>query len=222
MDADRVNIYTACDRAIKTMNRDNLREFGKLKAADWDKLHVIRDVKRLYKKQAQKAEGLYYEVATEAYILGLVFCGISNAKAHQMAKEAITEEWVRDVLEDSDPVTLYAFDSEVERKAERLVEAIAAIATSGTVAGGVTVAEQIDKALRDWVRQLGQYAINMTDYAEMQSYQDGEVAKAMWLTARDERVCRVCKQRDGKLYPLDEFPIKPHYGCRCRKSPVMD
>lgn len=214
-----INIYAACDRAIKTMDRESLRAFGQLKGAKWDEINVIRTVLTLYRKQAKKAELHYYEVATEAYILGLMECGIGPVKAHRMAEQAITDDWVRELLETEDPVTLYIFDNEVERKAQRLAEALAAV---GSGRGSIENSRDllIDRALRDWSRMLGQYAINMTDEAEMDAYVDAGLDEAMWLTAKDERVCRECRELDGQVFPIHVFPPKPHRGCRCRKKPV--
>ena len=221
MDAEKVDIYGPCDKAIQAMNRDALREFGKLKTADWDQLNVIRTVKTLYRRQAKKAEQRYYEIAMEAYILGLLFCGMAAKEAHQKAEEGMTPEWVRDVLSEVDFVTQYRFDTEVERKAERLAEALA---VAGTAAGGTGLGRNavIDKALRDWSRMFGQYAINVTDYALMAAYDDAGVEKAMWVTMEDERVCEECRSLHGKIFWLDEFPAKPHWNCRCRRVPVLD
>ena len=54
--ADRKDaLYAPCDRAIKAMNRENLKAFGKLKLAKFDELNVIREVTALYQKSALQA-----------------------------------------------------------------------------------------------------------------------------------------------------------------------
>jgi hypothetical protein len=123
-----------------------------------------------------------------------------------MADKAITNEWVESILEETDFVTLYRFESETERKAYRLAE---------TLEVSESRDRDIDKALRLWSQQLGQYAINFTDYALIQAYQDAGVKMVEWVTQKDERTCTECYALDGHVFRVDEVPRKPHMGCRC-------
>lgn len=211
MDADKVNVYAACDKAIKAMNRENLEAFGRLKLAKWDDVHIIRTVAAIYRESAKRARKRYYEIAFEAYLLGMALCGEDPKTAHEMAEKVITEEWVLKVLKETDPVTLYRFDTETERKVYRLAEALEATDDRNS---------EIDKALRYWSRQIGQYAINVTDYAMMEAFEAEDIPKVRWMTAKDERVCHECHSYGGKVFALDEVPPKPHWGCRCWLVPV--
>lgn len=211
MDVNTVDYYGACDKAIQSMNRMSLEAFGQLKMAKWDEINIIRDVKTVYRKSAKQARKRYYEVACEAYILGLMLCGTGASEAHRMADKAITLEWVDDVLDQTDFVTLYRFDTETERKAYRLAEALEAATDRNA---------EIDKALRLWSQQLGQYAINFTDYAIVQAFQDAGVEFAEWVTMRDEKRCVECAALDGQVFRINEVPPKPHLKCRCRLSPT--
>lgn len=211
MDAAKVNIYEACDKAIKAMDRENVEAFGRLKLAKWDEVNVIRTVKAVYTASAKRAKKRYYEVAFEAYLLAMVLCGEEPKKAHQMAEKAITDEWVESILTETDFVTLYRFDTETERKAYRLAEALEVAADRNA---------EIDRALKQWAKQLGQYAINVTDYAVLQAFADEGVEEVQWVTEHDERVCGTCGTYDGKIFPIDELPPKPHWGCRCHFLPV--
>ena len=221
-------IYESCDRAIRILNRKSMKEFEALKLADFDSANVIRTVRKMYRKLAKQAEGQYRKVAHDAYMYGLMLCGPEWwQKAERMADKAVTKEWVRDILEQTDFVTLYRFDSETERKADRLVEAIAVV--EGTGERGVALRnmkfnrnDQIDAALRLWTKQVGQYAVNMTDYAMLQAYDDAGIEEAEWLTeVGGANVCARCKALGGKRFKLDEFPSKPHIGCRCSSKPVV-
>ena len=219
-------IYGPCDRAIKLMSRRNLKAFGELKLADFDSLSVIRTVRKIYRKAAKEAEKQYFEVAYEAYILGLMMCGIGARKAGEMADKAITKKWVDDVLTQTDFVTLYRFDTETERKADRLIETISVaddVSGRGDARRNIVINRdaQIDQALKLWVNQLSQYAINMTDYAVLNAFADAGVEEAEWVTSDDERVCARCGAMDGKVYKLDEYPSKPHPRCRCTAKPVL-
>lgn len=222
--ADKV--YESCDRAIKVLNRKMLKEFNALKLADFDQLNVIRTVRKMYRKLAKQAEQEYRKVGYDGYLYGMMLCGFDRKKAERMADRAITEEWVRDILSETDFVTLYRFDSETQRKADRLIEAIAAV--EGTDDRGAALRsmkfnrnDQIDSALRQWSKQVGQYAINVTDYAVLKAFEDAGIEEAEWVTEADQRVCSYCHSMSGKRYTLEEFPSKPHVNCRCTAMPVI-
>lgn len=213
MDAEKVDIYEACDKAIQEMNRKNLKAFSQLKLAKWDEIHIIRTVKAVYTQSVKRAKRKYYEVAFEAYVLGALMCDIDPVTAHRMAEKAIDEKFVDDVLKQTDFVTLYRFDTEAERKWQRLAETLEVAQNRNA---------EIDRALKQWSQQLGQYAINFTDYAVIQAFDDAEIMKVQWISQKDGRVCHECKDLDGKIFPIDEVPKKPHVNCRCRVAPVMD
>ena len=206
-----VNIYSACDKAIQAMNRENLEAFTRLKGMDFDRLNIIQAVKAVYDQSVVRARKRYYEVAFEAYVLAMAMCGEDPKKAQEMAEKTITSSWVDAVLEEVDFMTMYRFVSEEERKAYKLAEALEVAPDR---------AAQIDKALKAWSQQVGQYAINVTDYAVVDAFMDAGVEKVKWVSETDQRVCHACYALDGKVYSIDEIPRKPHPGCRCRIYPV--
>ena len=219
--------YGPADKAIQLMNRENLRAFGRLKMADFDRINVIRIVLELYREQARKAKKRYLEIGLEAYLLGLALADedVPEKKAGQMAKKAITKEWVEDLMKATDFVTLYRFNSEMERKAQRLVEGLAVVGDrqSGKEAWQSPVETRnalIDQALKQWSKQLGQYAINVTDAAVLQAFDDAGVEWVEWVTERDQKVCTDCHQLDGRVFRIEEVPAKPHWNCRCRLVPT--
>lgn len=212
MTPGKVNVYEACDKAIKAMNRMIVEDFGKLKTMNFDELNVIQTVKKVYREEARRAKKRYYAVGFEAYILGLLMYDIEPKKAHEMAEKAITRDWIEDILTQTDYVTMYRFDTETERKAYRLAEALEVPENR---------VREIDKAQRYWSQQLGQYAINVTDYAVVQAFTDAGVEYVEWITAEDERVCNECYRLDRQVFRIDEIPRKPHWGCRCRMRPVF-
>lgn len=219
-------VYESCDRAIKVLNRVSLKEFSKLKLADFDELSVVRTVKMMYRKLAKQAEKQYRKVAYDAYLFGLMMCELDEREAEKMAEKAITKAWVEDVLHQTDFVTLYRFDSETARKADRLIEAIALVEREDDKGGPIRNMkfnrnDQIDNALKQWSKQTGQYAINMTDYAMMMAFEDAGVEEAEWVTATDQKVCAYCHGMSGKRYKLSEFPTKPHINCRCTAKPIL-
>lgn len=202
--------YEACDKAISAMNKENVEAFGRLKLADWDQVNVIRTVVTVYRTSMRKARKRYLKVARYGYLYGMYLCGLErDTKA---AEKAITEKWVDRVLTETDFVTMYRFNNEAERKAYKLAETLEVSPDRN---------REIDKALRYWSQQLGQFAINMTDYAILQAFEDAGVDEAIWDTVKDERRCHACRELDGKRFKLDDVPPKPHIGCRCHLIPVI-
>lgn len=206
-----VNVYEACDKAIRALNRQIVEAFGRMKTATWDQVSVIRMVTGVYTELAEKARKRYKKVGWDAYLLGLLLCGIEGDRALGMARKAITETWVEDILEKPDIVTFYRFDRETERKAYRLAEALEITRDRNL---------EIDKAMRAWSKQVGQYAINVTDYAMVQAFEDAGVEMVMWQTQHDERVCTECHAYDGQVFHIDEVPPK-HWNCRCVLVPMF-
>lgn len=52
------------------------------------------------------------------------------------------------------------------------------------------------------------------------TYRAMQLEEWEWLTARDERVCEICEELDGKRFPIST-PFDPaHVRCRCRSRPV--
>ena len=210
---EKVDVYEACDRAIRLMDRDCLREFGMLKTAKWDRLNVIRTVTQTYRRIVEKARKRLREDALETYELIYLLYEEDAKSARSLAQKAVTAQAVDDMLERTDPVTMYRFDAETERKAYRLAEALEVAQNKDL---------EIDRAMRALVKQLAQYAINFADFAMVAAYRDLGAKKAMWHTQRDNRVCEDCAELNGQVFRIDELPPKPHIGCRCYWTPVFD
>lgn len=208
-----MNTYAKADSAIRAMNRQNLKAFNRLKLIDYDELNVIRWVSDTYDASVALAKKRYQEVAYEAYIAALIEAKTAEAVASGMADDEITTDWVLDMLEEVDPVTLYAFLQETDRKKQRLIEALAVAQNKNA---------EIDKALRYWAKQTGQYAINSVDRARIDAFKAIGVKRVMWNTADDERVCEDCHPLDGQIFDIDKVPPKPHWGCRCWITPIID
>lgn len=203
--------YDLADRAIKDMNRRNLRAFDGLKTLKFDELNVLRTVRKVYDDSVRIAKRRYQQIAEDAYMEALILAGMERSKAEKLAEESITEDWVLDMLEEYDALTLYSFVNEVERKKQRTAEAI--LAAQDKVA-------EVDKALKLWTLQVSQYAINSTFYATVDGFKAAGVKKVRWISEKDERVCNTCYKRDGKIYPIDRVPPLAHYNCRCRLEKV--
>ena len=206
-------IYAPADAAIRRMNRKNLKLFDRLRLMKADELNVIRKVVDTYDESAKYARHCYYEIAFDAFVVAMIQAHRPNREATKAANRWISLDWIDEMLEETDFVTLYRFNNEVERKAHRLAEALTATENRN---------EEIDKALRYWTLQVGQYAINVTDRARLLAFKKAGIEKVRWNTEKDERVCNECAPLDGKVFDIDDVPPKRHINCRCWLSIVFD
>jgi SPP1 gp7 family putative phage head morphogenesis protein len=62
--------------------------------------------------------------------------------------------------------------------------------------------------------------LESVDKATLDGYKDSGVDEVEWHTNIDGRECKVCRERNGRVYKIDEVPPKPHRNCRCRYAPV--
>lgn len=203
--------FSVADRAMSYMNRRNLREFGKLKQLKFDNLNVLGAVNSTYDESVIVAIKRYKEIAILAFIEAMVILGYDREKAKEDAEDSITEDWILDMLEEYDPVTLYQFFPEAERKKQRLVEALIAAHNKG---------QEIDKALRLWTLQLAHYADQSVVNGTIDGYKSAGVEKVKWIAVDDEKTCTECRKLDGKVFDIDKVPDRPHYRCRCVLEPV--
>lgn len=209
--------FSFADKAMKDMNRRNLRSFGKLKQLKFDELNILAAVNDTYGDSIALAKKRYKQIAVDAFIEALLEIAYSIESASKLAEETITDDWVLDMLEDYDPTTLYQFLPEAERKKRRLVEAI--VATQKPPKGkikGVGPSQEIDKALRIWTRQVAQYADRSVVDGTIDGYKEAGVKQVKWIAVDDEKTCHECKKLDGKIFPIDNVPPRPHYNCRCQ------
>ena len=234
-------MYEFADKVIRRANRLNIRLFGRLRALmDFDELNVIQSVSYVYDEALKRAKRDYLLIAVQAFIDAMVLAGTREDSAKKRADREIDEDWVLDYLEEYDPVTLYRFIPETERKKMRTVEAIIAAKVRGNTTKTpkraenrqskpvraktkpVFVKTEVDKSLRLWTQQYAQYAVGATDKATLEGYKASGVKYVMWNTQEDEKVCPYCMPLDKKVFRIENAPRKQHYGCRCFYTPVKN
>ncbi|MBE6784145.1 MAG: hypothetical protein E7536_09070 [Ruminococcaceae bacterium] len=197
-------MYEFADKVVKYLNSRFIEMFGNRKSLlSFDEVNVLQSVKSLYTEADLLVREMLYRIAVEAY---------ENTQLGDVS--LINEQWLLDaVLEAYDPVTKYSYVNEVERKCSRAFEGIIA---------GENKNEEIDTALRYWSAMITQYSIITTDAATMKAYTDSGVEKVKWVSVKDDKRCRICRERDGKVYDIDKVPVKPHLGCRCYLIPYSE
>lgn len=203
--------YNLADKAIRDMNKRNLRSFDRLKTLKFDEMNIFWTISEVYETSARIARRRYLSIAYYAYIAAMVEAGIPERDARKAVDESIVEDWIIEMMDEDNETTLYKFNTEKERKIARLTEALAVAHNK--------IAE-IDKALRYWTLQVAQYADESVVVGTVHGFKDAGVKKVQWIAVGDPKVCKECKDRDGRIYPIDEVPGPAHFRCRCRLEPV--
>lgn len=195
-------MYEYTDKIILMMKKKFIRLFCKMKSlTSFDELNVIQSSKSLY----AELEDIVYKslllIAKHAY------------KAHtgETVSDLVVAGWVREWLNDYNPVAKYVFAHEVERKRARFVEALVVSDTK---------AKEVETALRYWAQMVNWFAIDITDKAILEAYKANGVELVKWFTVNDEKRCSSCGKRHGKVYKITEIPPKPHLNCRCYWLPI--
>lgn len=233
------NPYELADITADLLRKQAIRRFQnarvKANALDFDELDVIRICSELYENLDNDNKKKFLELAQKSY---------NKSIPNKKKKEEPDLSWLFALLDEYDPITKYVYNHEVERKKAYLQEAIIAIADqkkgfknlvditrtnmmkTGKLKSRITqtkrtsIKKEFDKALRYWSRMTDQYCIDVSDSAQMKAFVDAGVEKVRWNAELDGRECQICRDRDGKVYPIDNIPVKPHYGCRCWFTPA--
>lgn len=188
-------MYEYADRIISLLNRKIVREFSAVRALrNFDEINVLESVSRVYEEIYRAAAEYFLRLAEKSY---------SDASG---ASAGVDYGFIRNILSSPDPVSMYVFDSEFDRKRLRLSEAVRASGGSGT---------EISRSMRLLSSMLALYAVNVTDAARIKSFKDSGVKRVRWISEEDKRTCEKCRRRSEKIYPIDKIPPKPHPNCRC-------
>ena len=178
--------------------------------AKFDELNVISEVDSLYKEMDSNNRKKFKELFVARYIEMLLYL---LAKETLMPSEDIIDEmaemYITGLLSEPNEVTHYTYDTEVYRKRDRAKEAI------NSVNGNVLKQIEMDKHLKYWNRQTVFYTDIVSDDANKAALKDAGVKHVEWVTQKDEKVCGICRGRNGEIYAIDKIPVKPHPNCRC-------
>lgn len=160
----------------------------------FDEVNVLKCSKELYRDLEKLNEEVYLEIANAIY-----------HETYPESKRKLNKKWLLLLLASYDSTTKYVYTHEVERKRARFFEAL--MSTNAK-------SNEFMNAFNIWWRQTVQYGITISDGAVIEAFKDKGIKYVKWNTQGDSRVCKECKERNGKVYPIDELPEK-HYNCRC-------
>lgn len=196
------DFYDDSDKAIELLRKKLARRGASARSRmlidDFDELNVIEVIGDLYADLERDNEQAFYDLMILVY---------KRAKGKGAPP---SKAWLRrNILKAYDPVTLYVYLDEIERKKARTTEAV--IASVGNEAKEIA----FTKALRYWADMTAEYCDTVTFETVREAFRTRGVEYVVWRTQEDERVCSICAPRDGVVYALAEVPSRPHWKCRC-------
>jgi SPP1 gp7 family putative phage head morphogenesis protein len=198
-----MNPYRSIDKRMAKVERQIALEFHNLRLRfAFDHLNVTslrRAVREMYSRMDKRNRAAYIAEYMAMY----------DDASEEEAKKA-----VKRMLGGYNSVTEFVYAKETLRKAERTVEAMMSAGSRSQMREG------IDRAQRLWVAQSKQYADIVVDEAMIASYKRDGIKRVVWITQEDERRCAHCRSLDGREFPIDDIPPKPHRNCRCYVLPV--
>ena len=213
-------MYKHLDTLLAKLKKKLRAEFNRLGSMGFDELNVVNTkkvTKAMFDRLLADNEKSYRDAAAKAY-----------AKAKEAAKaagyseeesEGVGGEWLTVVLLAYNPVTGYLYDREAERKRLRLNEQIL---TSREFDDRQMFNSSLQRAANLLWTQTSEYGVTVVDAATMRGFKDMGVKKVRWKSVIDGRECKVCRERDNKIYEISEVPGKTHYNCRCYLEPVVE
>lgn len=195
----------------KEVNRLDVMGFDELSAPRITKLtkemvsRLLKSNKREFLKIAREAT---QEASDDVAALGVVAAPIP-----------VNDKYVDEVLGEYNPVTGYLYYPEADRKRSRLAEALITAVILGL---RPDYHKELKKFADLWHTQTLQYAETMVDQTRLKTLKKNGIKHVRWVSEKDNRVCEECKERDGKIYPINDIPTKPHYRCRCWIEPLLE
>ena len=200
-----MNPYAPSDREMARLKQYIAAQFQNASVLPIDELNIMgvrKRVRGMYDRIEQMIEAAMRRVASEA---ASEFAEVDSAAI------------VAAVLAMYHPVTEYVYRRELSRKEDRLVESLVANGESRQA-----VRRSYSRASRLLTAQVGFYLDICVDEARHAAMREAGVTHVVWVTQMDGRTCETCRERNGRVYDIDNVPDKPHLGCRCYTLPVAE
>ena len=211
--------YDLTDLLIAILTTELRKEVNRLDVMGFDELSAPRITKitkemvsRLLKSNKREYQKIAKEATEEA-------SNDINAIGIKATPIPISEKYVDETLGEYNPVTGYLYYPEADRKRSRLAEALITAVILGLRAD---YHKELKKFADLWHTQTLQYAETMVDKTRIKTFKKNGIKRVVWVSEHDNRVCEECKERDGKIYPINAIPTKPHYNCRCWIEPLKE
>ena len=211
-------MYRLADKLLEQLKKLIRREFNRLGVFGFDELNAPRvtsETEALFDRLMLENKKQYLKVADKAY---------SDAVALAIAagytdpgKGKINEMWLIALLGAYNFVSGYLYEQEAERKRLRLAEQIM---TAKEYQNRPLYNDSLRRSANLWWTQTAHYMLEAVDTATLEGYKDSGVEQVKWNTNIDGRECKTCRERNGKVFPIENVPPKAHRNCRCYLTPV--
>lgn len=211
-------MYRTADKLLEQLKKLIRREFNRLGIFGFDELNVHRVTTETHELFVRlMAENLKRYVlaaqksSTDAKVLVI-------ASGYDDREITIPDEaWVMAFLAAYNFVSGYLYEQEAERKRLRLAEQML---TAKEYQNRTRYNDSIRRSANLWWGQTAHYMLDVVDRARLRTFEMMGVEKIEWVTNIDGKECKVCRERNGEIYPIDDVPPKPHRNCRCQYKPV--
>ena len=211
-------MYRLADKLLEQLKKLIRREFNRLGIFGFDELNaprITQETTSLFDRLMFENKKQYLSAAKRAYadaIVAAVAAGYQDPGVNR-----IDEAWLLGLLTAYNFVSGYLYESEAERKRLRLAEQMM---TAKEYLNRTLYNDSLRRSANLWWTQTAHYMLDAVDTATLDGYKDSGVEKVMWNTNIDGRECKVCRERNGKIYAIDKVPPKAHRNCRCYITPV--
>lgn len=211
-------MYKYADKLLAQLKKLLQREFNRLGIMGFDELNVTR----VTKETTELFERLLAE-SNKRYLLAAIKAR-TNAKAlailagYEDRNLVVPDEaWLAGFLNKYNFVSGYLYEPEAERKRLRLAEQVL---TAKEYQSRPLYNDSVRRSANLLWTQVAHYMLDVVDESTLETYKMMGVEQVEWHTNMDGHECQTCRERNGKIYPIDDVPYKPHRNCRCRWTPV--
>ena len=194
--------YSNTDKTIQYLNNQITKLFRR--SMPKDELNVMQISHEIYDTAYEVAEREATRLAESVY------------RKYRRGNEDVVFDaasFVLALILAYNPVTMYVFKNEIDRKRARFAEGVLASNVPG---------EEIALAKRLLAATSAQFMDDVTFDTLVQAYEDNGTKNVRWVTHPDDKRCKECAERHDKIYPIHKIPPKPHIHCRCWVEEVRD
>lgn len=211
-------MYETADRLIAILDKKLRRYINRLDVTGFSELNALviqRETTELIKKLLADNKEAFKKIAEDA--IAEAAADIENLTGEEAKRVKADDKYVDEILNQYNEITGYLYYPEADRKRARLSEALI---VALMLLDRSKYHDNLRKFANLWHTQTVQYEITITDETRVDIFDRNGIKKVKWNAEHDEKTCKVCRERDGKIYPIDKVPAKPHYNCRCWLTPV--
>jgi SPP1 gp7 family putative phage head morphogenesis protein len=211
-------MYRQADKLLEQLKKLIRREFNRLGIMGFDELNVTRVTKEtteLFARLLAENNKRYLQAAVKA-------CTDAKARVILAGYEdrpvnVPDAAWLAGFLAKYNFVSGYLYEQEAERKRLRLAEQMM---TAVEYQSRPLYNDSVRRSANLWWTQVAHYMLDVVDEATLETYEMMGVERVEWHTNIDGHECKTCRERHGKIYPINDVPPKAHRNCRCRLAPV--